>query len=161
MDDFRIRHFEDSDAESASEMLCESFQWFHKGNRDSWLWKNFEPSSLIAASKNLDIHVAIQGENRVVGFISCSTAPYMVAYIPTVAVAQKLQNKGYGKKLLDYTLDYLEQKGVRKVWLLVTSTNTSAITFYLKNNFVIEGYLTDHTGPGLDEVLFSKFIAPK
>jgi ribosomal protein S18 acetylase RimI-like enzyme len=48
--------------------------------------------------------------------------------------------------------------GMRKAWLLVTKSNFPAITFYLKNGFVIEGYLKDHTGPGSDEILFSKFL---
>jgi len=75
-----------------------------------------------------------------------------------VAVAKHKQNLGIGTALLNRKLRYLRQRKVRKVWLLVTNSNVRAITFYFKHRFVIEGYLRDHTGPGSDEVLLSKFL---
>jgi ribosomal protein S18 acetylase RimI-like enzyme len=155
-----FREFRSADAESASRMLREAFQWFHKGNTESWLWQSFEPSRLISNSATQDILVAVDDEtNVVIGYIASSTTPYKVTYIPMVAVARARQGKGLGRKLLEEKLARLANDGIRKVWLLVTSTNTNAIVFYLRNKFVIEGYLKDHTGPGSDEVLFSRFLS--
>jgi len=155
-----IRKFVDMDAQSASEMLRESFEWFHKGDKESWLWKSFEPSNLIANGKTQDILVALDKDraNYMVGYISSTTTLYGVAYVPTVAVRSSLKRLGIGKLLLEEKIQRLRENGVRKLWLLVTNINTSAIAFYLKNQFKIEGYLRDHTGPGYDEILFSRFI---
>lgn len=156
---YRIRKFETADRESASEMLLEAFQWFHKWDENSWLYRSFQPMSLDTFSKSQDILVATEEDGKdIVGYISSSNTLFKVAYIPTVAVHPAHQKAGLGKQLLNRKLATLKEQNIRKVWLLVTSINTPAITFYLKNGFVIEGYLRDHTGPGLDEILFSKFL---
>ena len=158
---YLIREFIESDAEPLSEMLRESFHWFHKGDKGSWLWKSFDSQNLISNSNTQEILVAIekqQKEDLIVGYISSTSTIYGVAYVPTVAVRDSLKGRGIGKLLLEEKIQRLKEKGIRKVWLLVTSVNSSAISFYLKNKFVIEGYLRDHTGPGYDEVLFSKFL---
>jgi ribosomal protein S18 acetylase RimI-like enzyme len=139
-------------------MLLDAFEWFHKWNRDSWLFRSFEPSNLESISKTHDILVATEDERKIVGYISSSNSVFGAAYIPTVAVHPSRQRSGLGKKLLDHKLSVLKKQKMRKAWLLVTRTNLPAITFYLKNGFVIEGYLKDHTGPGMDEILFSKFL---
>jgi ribosomal protein S18 acetylase RimI-like enzyme len=155
-----IRDFIDSDAEPLSNMLRESFDWFHKGNKESWLWKAFDPPNILSNSRSQEILVALdkQQEDLVVGYISSTNTVYGVAYVPTVAVRKSLKGRGIGKLLLEEKIRRLKEKGIRKVWLLVTSINTGAISFYLRNQFVIEGYLRDHTAPGYDEVLFSRFL---
>jgi ribosomal protein S18 acetylase RimI-like enzyme len=153
-----MRKFEPSDASETSRMLLEAFGWAHKWDQNSWLYKSFQPSSLESFGRTLDILIAIDNLEKIVGYISSSNSLFGVAYIPTVAVHPSCQRAGLGRKLLDYKLDILKKQGMRKVWLLATKTNFPAITFYLKNGFEIEGYLKDHTGPGLDEILFSKFL---
>jgi ribosomal protein S18 acetylase RimI-like enzyme len=153
-----MRKFEPADAEATSRMLLEAFKWFHKGDSNSWLYRSFQPWSLETLSKTLDILIAVDAREKIVGYISSSNALFGAAYIPTVAVHPSHQRAGLGKKLLEHKLDLLKKQGMRKAWLLVTKTNVPAIAFYLKNGFVIEGYLRDHTGPGSDEILFSKFL---
>jgi len=109
-------------------------------------------------SKNLDILIATDDKGKIVGYISSNNTIFGAAYIPTVAVHPTHQRSGLGKKILEHKLKVLREQNMRKVWLLVTRTNIPAITFYLKNGFVIEGYLKDHTGPGSDEILFSRFL---
>jgi ribosomal protein S18 acetylase RimI-like enzyme len=140
-------------------MLLEAFEWFHKGDQGSWLYRSFSPTSLEQFSKSLEILIAIDANGRIVGYISSSNTPFGAAYIPTVAVHPACQRAGLGKTLLEHKLEILKKQGMRKAWLLVTKTNLPAIMFYLKNGFVIEGYLKDHTGPGSDEILFSKFLS--
>ena len=139
-------------------MLIAAFEWFHKNDKQSWLYRSFAPRKLIQNSKALDILIASL-DSEIIGFISSSNSLFGVAYIPTVAVDPAHQRSGIGKKILNQKLAVLKKQGMRKAWLLVTSINLPAITFYLKEGFVIEGYLRNHTGPGLDEVLFSKFLS--
>ena len=158
MQDFKIRRFRRSDAVEASEMLRAAFEPLHRGNHEYWLWKSFDPSRILAKSRTQDILVAISTEGRIIGYISSTNTLYGASYIPTVGVHPDFQRKGLGKLLLDAKLRTLQRQGVRKVWLLVTSTNTGALLFYLKNGFAIEGFLRDHTAPGVHEVLMSRFL---
>lgn len=154
----RIRKFRKSDANAASKMLLVAFEWFHGRKKKSWLWKSLQPSSILENSQSQNILVAVDEGGEVVGYISSSTASYGAAYVPTVGVHPRAQSSGVGTALLERKLKDLRKRGVRKVWLLVNRANVRAIGFYLKRGFVIEGYLRDHTGPGSDEVLFSKFL---
>lgn len=153
-----IRKFKSTDAYQASRMILKAFEWYHKGNMSSWFYRYFSVRNLIKNSKTLDILVATTDSNQIIGYISSISYPYKVAYIQTVAVHPKFQKKGIGQKLLNAKLRELKHKKIRKVWLLVNRQNTVALAFYLKNGFVIEGYLKDHTGLGSDEILMSKFL---
>jgi ribosomal protein S18 acetylase RimI-like enzyme len=155
---FKVRRFHRSDALEASEMLRAAFEPLHKGNTEYWLWKSFDPARILVNSRTQNILVALSSKRRIIGYISSTNTLYGASYVPTVGVHPDFQRKGVGKLLLDAKLRELRKQGVRKVWLLVTSTNTGAILFYLKNNFVIEGFLRDHTAPGVHEVLMSKFL---
>jgi ribosomal protein S18 acetylase RimI-like enzyme len=139
-------------------MLLQAFTWFHKNKRNSWLWKSLQPTSLVSNSKSQDILVATDKTGKMIGYIASSSASYGAAYIPTVGVHPRYQNKGIGTVLLRSKLKQLRRQGMRKAWLLVTNINTEAVAFYLKQGFVIEGYLRAHTGPSSDEVLLSKFL---
>lgn len=139
-------------------MMIRAFAWFHKKNRKSWLWKSLQPSYLVSSSKSQDVSVAVDSRGLPIGYVASSNTIYGVAYISTAAVDIRHQNRGIGKILLMRKLSELRRKRIRKVWLLVTHTNLKALAFYLKNGFVIEGYLRDHTGPGSDEILLSRFL---
>ena len=153
-----IRQFRDEDASEASAMLLQTFAWFHKNNRRSWLWKSLQPANLISNSKSQEILVATNQSGRVIGYIASSSTLYGAAYIPTVGVHPSYQSRGLGTMLLRSKLKQLRKQGMRKVWLLVNRVNTGAVAFYLKHGFVIEGYLRNHTAPGSDEILLSTFL---
>ena len=154
----KIRPFREEDADDASRMLLRAFAWFHKNKKSSWLWKSLQPANLLSNSRVQQILIATNASDHVIGYIASSNTPYGAAYVPTVGVHPHYQHRGIGALLLRAKLKQLRQHGMRKVWLLVTSTNTHAIDFYLKHHFVIEGYLRSHTGPRSDEVLLSKFL---
>jgi len=154
----RIRKFREEDAADTSAMLLQAFAWFHKNNRNSWLWRSLQPQSLVSNNNSQDILIATNEKGRVVGYIASSSALYGAAYIPTVAVHPRYQNKGLGTTLLQAKLRQLRSQRMRKAWLLVNRLNPEAVGFYLKHGFVIEGYLRSHTGQNSDEILLSKFL---
>ena len=155
----RIRKFKDSDAVPASRMLIKSFAWFHKNNKKSWLWKTLQPSYIISNSKSHDVSVAVDPHGEVVGYLASNSTMYGVAYISMVGVDPRYQGRGIAQRLLNRALSEFRRRKIRKVWLLVTYTNLKALQFYGKNGFFTEGYLRDHTGRGLHEVLLSKFLS--
>jgi putative acetyltransferase len=75
----------------------------------------------------------IIAEDTIVGFISM-----IKEYIAAFFISTNCQNKGYGKKLLDFIKvknHFLKLKVYKK--------NSKAIDFYLKNNFSIENEQTE------------------
>lgn len=74
-----------------------------------------------------DTYVIEDNEN-IAGFISM-----VDNYLAAIFIGTQYQNKGYGKKLLDYIKeqkDYLELKVYKK--------NSKTVDFYLKNGFEIK-----------------------
>lgn len=65
-----------------------------------------------------------------IGLISVSKI-YERVEVNYIAVENKCRNKGIGKKLLDYGT-----KGFKNISLEVSTENSGAIKFYLKNGFV-------------------------
>lgn len=50
-------------------------------------------------------------------------------------VNQKYQNKGYGKKLLLFAINHLQEVGINEITLFVADLNKEAIQLYLNNGF--------------------------
>lgn len=78
--------------------------------------------------------------NNLIGLISVSKI-YERAEINYIAVCQQYRNKGIGKKLIDYGT-----KGFSVISLEVSSKNTSAIDFYLKNGFIKKAVRKEYYG---------------
>jgi len=58
-------------------------------------------------------------------------------YINNIAVNTEVRGRGYGTKLLAYTIDEARSQGYRSLELDVTHVNEGAIRFYLRNGFAI------------------------
>ena len=46
---------------------------------------------------------------------------------------------GIGSRLMTAALDFLKTRGTRKVWVTVSSINTPAVIYYMKNGFIPRG----------------------
>lgn len=78
------------------------------------------------------------------------------AYIYGFFTVEKYMNKGFGSKLLDYTLNYLKTIGKERVELTVQINNIHAINLYEKYNFKKEKILLDEYGDGNKRFLMVK-----
>jgi ribosomal-protein-alanine N-acetyltransferase len=58
------------------------------------------------------------------------------AEILTIAIDKPLQNKGFGRQLIEKAMPFLQQRGVKKLFLEVASDNFPAITLYKAQSFV-------------------------
>lgn len=58
-------------------------------------------------------------------------------------VNEKYQNKGYGTKLLNFAISYLQKLGQKELRLLVADLNENAVSLYLKNGFKIVNTIVD------------------
>jgi len=57
----------------------------------------------------------------------------------SITVHDKFQNMGIGTVLLKHLLDIARGTKLRKVWVLVNTTNAVAVHLYKKAGFEIEG----------------------
>jgi len=78
-------------------------------------------------------------------------------------VDKKYQNKGHGKKLLEFVIRELKKKHkhIKKLFADTSSGESyiDALTLYLNNKFKIEAVIRDYYGKGDDQIILSKTIA--
>lgn len=60
-----------------------------------------------------------------------------------IGLKRAWRGKGYGLRLLETAIDFLNQKSVKEVGLIVISKNTLAYDMYLKRGFVFKNVLSD------------------
>jgi ribosomal protein S18 acetylase RimI-like enzyme len=75
------------------------------------------------------------------------------ATLEDIAVSEKFQGKGIGKRLLDKELIALKDKQVKIVRAEVHYKCASAIPFYYKHNFRITGFAHDYFGKNHDAII--------
>lgn len=61
-------------------------------------------------------------------------------------VNERYQKRGYGKKLLLFAINYLQQLGVKDIILYVADINKEAVQLYLNNGFKITKTTKEHWG---------------
>lgn len=80
-------------------------------------------------------------------------------YVRAVGVAEDVQGRGVGGRLMDAAEEEIFQAGPN-VFLLVTSTNTGAQRFYERRGYRRVGEIPDYVRPGITEVLYRKTRGP-
>lgn len=79
------------------------------------------------------------------------------ATIMSIATNSEYRKKGYANLLLKYSYALLKEKGIKKIFLEVRSTNENAINLYKKNDFkemsVRKNYYSD---PKCDAIVMIK-----
>lgn len=99
--------------------------------------------SLDAYSEKLSrwAHVAKLCEtDEPVGIAAVYMNDYMqrTAYISLIGILEEYQDRGYGRKLMEYCIKKSIKAGMTTIALEVDLTNYKAINFYLKNGFAEE-----------------------
>lgn len=120
--------------------------------------KEYKKLVLEELKENPDLSfVAIIGE-KVVGYV-LADIHNGEAVLEDIAISEKLQGRGIGKRLLDKELMALKHKKVKTVRAEVHYKCASAIPFYYKHNFRITGFAQDFFGKGHDAIIL-KLVLP-
>ncbi len=96
---------------------------------------------------------------EVTGFLSLKADPsknYMK--ISTLLVFEGHQGNGFGKKLLDCSLENAKEKGYKKIKVTVSEGKEDSVDFFKKAGFKV---VEEHVGkykPGVTEIIFEKEI---
>ena len=86
-----------------------------------------------------DSSFVIEENGEVIAFILLSISFWgrgKQAIIEEIVVDPKFQGKGFGKQLMEYSIEYFNSLGVTSIMLWVKN-NERLLNFYKKNNFFI------------------------
>tara|TARA_Y100000310_G_C20702951_1_gene831782 strand:+ start:3648 stop:4211 length:564 start_codon:yes stop_codon:yes gene_type:complete len=97
-------------------------------------------------------------KNKVLGTIAVLLWEGNVAELRDFVVKKEQRNKGLGKKLLEFALDWCKRNNVRKVFALVSQDLRS---FFESYQFILEGFLKNHFKEGEHLLLVSFFPEKK
>ena len=70
-----------------------------------------------------------------IGIIALYQVSSTVLEIKNIAICNQEQNKGYGKQLIDFSLQYAKKNQFKELIVGTGDTSSQSINFYLKNGF--------------------------
>jgi ribosomal protein S18 acetylase RimI-like enzyme len=88
--------------------------------------------------KALNVNVIRNENHEVIGYLAWKEIGFLnkKAYITSLAILPKYQNKGYGSKLLTFTINQIRKTtNLKEIEVDTLKTNNKAIRFYLKHGF--------------------------
>jgi len=103
----------------------------------------------------LDRFFVYKEKQSVVGMISLIVQEGNVAEMRDLVVDPQYRNKGYGKKIIEETIEIAKRLKIRKLYVLTFSQLTK---FYKSLGFKKEGVLKDHFAEGENLTIMSKFL---
>jgi len=114
--------------------------------------------------KRDSIFLVVEFEDNVIGYV-VTWISFDEAYIANIAVDLNYQGIGVGSRLIDYLLNILKEKGIRRVILEVRLSNFVARRLYEKFGFKVVGIRKNMYHDGEDglvmEVRFENIVTIK
>ncbi len=95
------------------------------------------------------------GFNSPVGFI-CFRHIEEESELLNLAIHSSMRHKGYGKKLMNFYLEFCNQNGVKKYYLEVHPLNSPAIALYVSCGFRVVGKRVKFYQGGYDALLMER-----
>lgn len=80
-------------------------------------------------------YFVLEIDNLIIGYIGFRAIDDQ-AEMMNFAINPNKQKQGYGSNLLNFSIDYLQNLGVKKISLEVRVSNENAIKLYEKNGFI-------------------------
>jgi ribosomal protein S18 acetylase RimI-like enzyme len=100
-----------------------------------WLWWNSEAEFVnYAEVPGVSIEGAFDEDGSLVGYIG-TTAIGSWGHLDRIAVDPDLQGRGYGRRLLEYSMAALGRRGARRIALSTQSSNTISRALYESVDF--------------------------
>ena len=120
-----IRELQEKDINRVAEIWLDTNQKAHDFISDQYWRSNFELVRDMLTQAEVYVY---EGNQEIQGFIGLNGE-----YIEGIFVSDKMQSKGIGKILLNYA-----KNTRKKLFLNVYIKNTSAISFYQREGFVVQ-----------------------
>jgi len=123
------------------------------------IWGFIHKSSIkqwITTSKTISV-VGMFHKDNLIGVMVYGEKPNYLK-INYIAVDKRFKNNSFG----EYFISFLEKKAKKlqkkKIYAEVPRDNEGGLRFFIKNGFIIEGILKNHTRGGRDLVLMAKYL---
>jgi ribosomal protein S18 acetylase RimI-like enzyme len=132
-----------------------------RASLDPWitLQRDYNAAVKSLTASDHEVYLAII-EHEIAGFAVLSMLGALTGFILTLCVVPKFQGRSIGSKLLAYCENRIFQE-TPNIFLLVSSFNTKAQTFYLRHGYQKIGELNDYVIAGYSEYLMRKTISPR
>jgi ribosomal protein S18 acetylase RimI-like enzyme len=159
----RVRDFEAGDAARVSEILKAAFRSFLGEKFDLIPTEHFTPESLASAASSKGRFsetrsFVAEDDGRVLGVIKATAGTNGLGCLDSVGVDPECHAKGVGAALMAKAEEFWAERGQRKIWTCVSAHNKKALFYYLKHDFMPEGFQRDHFIPGVDEIMLGRFL---
>ena len=163
--ELHVRPLEYGDADKASMILIAAFKGFLKEKFDDSLTVHFSPDTLREEAHSKEKHgfseskifVANNGE-EVVGVVKVTAGKSGLGVFDYVGVAPECHARGIGSLLMRKAEEFWKERNQRKIHTCVSAHNKKALLYYIKNDFLPEGYCKDHFHVGVDEIMLGRFL---
>ncbi|MGP6293904.1 N-acetyltransferase family protein [Caldiplasma sukawensis] len=160
-DDIIIRKAKVSDAAGIIECMQSVMDEKIYMVSDYYLYSERGERELIKSPSDLNLVLEFQG--KIVGILKVQRGYYRKTFhtgVLTIAIEKEFRNRGFGKKMIEFALQWAKENGIEKLSLEVFSTNENAISLYRSVGFHIEGVRKKHfkiNGEYVDDVLMAYF----
>jgi len=158
----QIRTLDAKDAERASAILIAAFRGFLGERFDEGTAAHFQPGELIRTAHVEDpfgvsqIFVAEDGA-RLLGVVRVTARTSGLGMFDYVGVDPD-GPPGVGSLLMARAEAFWAEHKQRKIDTCVSAHNKRALRYYLKHDFIPEGYRRDHFREGVDEIILGRFL---
>lgn len=114
-------------------------------------------NDLMEAIHNKEIYVALNEDNKCIGFIwvVINAVFSKYPYLQLIIIDEGFQGKGIGKKLIDY-FENVVSKDYSKIFLMVSNFNTDARRLYESLGYRFIGIMPNFYIDNTDEYLMMK-----
>jgi ribosomal protein S18 acetylase RimI-like enzyme len=102
------------------------------------------------------LYLVAEENNQIVG-VAFGREYAGVCTLSFLGVKKAMRNKGVGSSLLGRLVEEAKKRSAHKIWLFTSPNLLPALSLYIKNGFLPEGFLRKHTR-GLDMIVYSKFL---
>lgn len=156
------RDMETRDAQAASAILISAFRSFLGDRVDEGTSAHFQPAELLRTARAEDafgvsrIFVA-EEDDRLLGVVRVTARTNGLGMFDYVGVAPDAP-PGVGSLLMARAEAFWAEHGQRKIDTCVSAHNKRALRYYLKHDFIPEGYRRDHFREGVDEIILGRFL---
>jgi ribosomal protein S18 acetylase RimI-like enzyme len=158
-----VRPFVKEDAQRASEVLIAAFKSFLEDRFDEGCAAHFHPEVLVQGAHVEDpfmvsrIFVA-EEDGDVLGVVKVTARTNGLGMFDYAGVDPNSHARGIGSLLMAKAEEFWAEHQQRKIDTCVSAHNKKAIMYYLKHDFIPEGYRKNHFLEGVDEIILGRFL---
>lgn len=158
-----VRPFETKDAQRVSDILVAAFKSFLKDRFNENDTAHSRPAELIKGAHVKDQFMesrtfVAEEDGKVLGVVKVTARTNGLGMFDVVGVDPNCHAHGIGALLMARAEAFWAEHKQRKIDTCVSAHNKKAIMYYLKHDFIPEGYRKDHFREGVDEIILGRFL---